>query len=96
MNAADERALAAADKAHAKFAIQGCVEGHAVGSFRVGRGKTLVFVVVAGRARGAGRKTFSRDPAGEREDFSAPLNFSLRARNLSSSVVLLVIEPSLE
>jgi hypothetical protein len=39
---------------------------------------------------------FSRGPTGERGDFSAPLNFSLPARNLSSGVVFLVIEPSLK
>jgi hypothetical protein len=39
---------------------------------------------------------FSRDPTGEREDFSALLNFPVPARNLSSGVVLLVIETSLE
>ena len=41
VDAADEGALSAADEAHAQFAIQGCVDGHAVVSFRVNRGENV-------------------------------------------------------
>ena len=62
VDAADEGALAAADQAHAKLAIQRCVDAHAVGSFRVIRNETLVIVVGAEKEARAWRHRFSPHP----------------------------------